>query len=131
MWHDDSGGSANAAQLVIPIVTIRVPFVFTSAIGGITAFGNEYLGTKQTKLFISVLYVFFLFCVVRADPRGKLGRRVDSRARAEGMHRDRQRPPPGTAAAAQLALALELVRLLQPRQRKVRYIGLFGCWCYC
>lgn len=55
----------------------------------------------------------------RADPRGELGRRVDVVAGAEGLHRVHQRTAVGAAAATELALALEPVRVLQPRQREV------------
>lgn len=55
----------------------------------------------------------------RADPRGELGRRVDVAAGAEGLYRVHQRTAVGTAAATELAAALEPVRVLQPREREV------------
>ena len=66
---------------------------------------------------VDVFCSLFLHVV---DPGGQLGRRVDLDARAEGLHRVRQRAAPGAAAAAELAAALEPVRVLQPCERTVR-----------
>lgn len=63
----------------------------------------------------------FTALVHRADPCGQLGRRVDVTAGAEGLHRVHQRAPVGAASAKELAFALELVRVLQPRQRQVSF----------
>ena len=61
--------------------------------------------------------------VLLLDLGGQLGRCLDIVARAEGLHRVCQRAASGAASAAELAAALEPVRVLQSRQRTVRLYG--------
>lgn len=70
-------------------------------------------------------FTFFVWCVLlfgllfATDPACELGGRLEPPARAEGVHRVHERRAVRTASAAQLALALEPVCVLQPCQRQV------------